>query len=201
MENLKKPIVLQTLGVGLIIVALVFGWVALQGKGQSSVPSSQLETVNTPTEEGESIEVEKEEEITIIGSTNVPTAQTTVETNSQTTAVVQQEVQTPRKEATSPAEALQYFALAQQAQDIERALTYFHPSVQEQYRNSFETEYKNKIHPVALAYTTGKVDDVQLVEPRQGLYEIAVYPAGSQIPFRPRFVYESTTGEFVILEL
>ena len=108
----------------------------------------------------------------------------------------------PRQPAEVVGDALKFFVEAMAAGDHERALSYFSPSVRPQYRASFETNYKNKHHPVVVAYYNGRVENPTVTEPGSGLYEIAVYPSKKGgLPFRPNFMYDSSVQEFVISEL
>ena len=107
----------------------------------------------------------------------------------------------PRQKADSPASALKFFAEAMVAKDYARASSYFNSEAQAQYQASFEQDYKELQHPIVRAYYDGKVEEAQLVDPIDGLYEIAVYPLGSSLAYRPRFAYSASAGEFVILEL
>jgi hypothetical protein len=107
----------------------------------------------------------------------------------------------PRQKATSPALALKFFAEAMTARDYERAASYFTPHLQDPFQESFEEKDPGATYPTVSAYFNGEVEEVQLVDPKYGIYEIAVYPQGSQLPFRPRFAYDASIGEYVILEL
>lgn len=113
----------------------------------------------------------------------------------------QEVTQSPRRVADSAATALDAFAAAMRENNVERALSYFAPRVREQYRESFMQWNSPAAHPVVQAYYSGTVDPVELIDPDFGLYEIAVYPRGSQLPFRLNFAYSSEVGEYVILEL
>lgn len=113
----------------------------------------------------------------------------------------QEVTQSPRRVADSAATALDAFAAAMRANNVERALSYFAPRVREQYRESFMQWNSPAAHPVVQAYYSGTVDPVELIDPDFGLYEIAVYPRGSQLPFRLNFAYSSEVGEYIILEL
>lgn len=107
----------------------------------------------------------------------------------------------PRKKATSPTEALEFFAEALAAQNVERAVSYFRKDVQEGYRTAFTTRYKDEQHPVVTAYYDGDVKEVELLDPSYGLYEIRVHPKNSPRGYTVNFVYDNSVGEFVILEL
>jgi len=108
----------------------------------------------------------------------------------------------PRQKAELPGDALRLFAEAMKAGDRERALSYFIANQQEQYRNVFEKENKDKQHPVVTAYYNGRVGTAELIQPKYGLYEIIVYPTPNAINgFSINALYDSTVGEFVLTEL
>ncbi|MDP2650111.1 MAG: hypothetical protein Q8P16_00930, partial [bacterium] len=153
-----------------------------QGAGETAVSSKSGGAATTGQSEQEDSAVSQ----LVIGveNTNTPT---TVELG-------------PRQRADSAASALAFFAEAMVANDYERAASYFSANVRDSYRASFEGQ-NGAQHAVVRAYYGGTVEDVQLVDPKYGIYEIAVYPAGSPLPFRPRFAYNAEAGEYVILEL
>ncbi|MBL4644549.1 MAG: hypothetical protein JKX80_01650 [Candidatus Pacebacteria bacterium] len=107
----------------------------------------------------------------------------------------------PRQPATvSPMAALIFFMEAMQAGDIERAVSYFRADLQDSYRTSFTTQYKNG-HPVVRVYALGNIGEVELIDPQSGLYEIPVYLGQSEQAFRLNFMFDSSVQEFVITEL
>lgn len=108
----------------------------------------------------------------------------------------------PREPATvSPVAALELSVEAMQSGDLERSLSYFSNDVRDAYRTAFTTEYKDTLHPVFVAYLSGTTDPVELIQPEYGLYEVMVYPAGSELGYSVNMVYDSSTAEFVITEL
>ncbi|MAZ67430.1 hypothetical protein CL652_01520 [bacterium] len=107
----------------------------------------------------------------------------------------------PRLKAAFPGDALRYFAEAMRGGDRERALSYIHPNVREQYKKALEAQYADRQHPVVIAYYTGTVGDAELTQPQNGIYEITVQPKDTELPFRAYAIYESEAGEFVLLEL
>jgi len=107
----------------------------------------------------------------------------------------------PRQKASSAEAALQFFVEAMEANDYDRAASYFHSNVQAQHRASFEEGASGSQHVVVRAYRSGTVEEGKFVDEQYGIYEIAVYPQGSQLPYRPRFAYDASVGEWTILEL
>ena len=107
-----------------------------------------------------------------------------------------------RQPAKTPIDAVEFFAKALENGDIDRAISYFKLEVQDGYRKSFEEYASNgHIHPVAQAFLNGVVDPVRLIDSLSGIYEIAIYPNASSLPFRVNVMYDNRTQEFVVTEL
>lgn len=122
-------------------------------------------------------------------------------TNASQIGKVAQKDLGPRQKASLPGDALLFFVEAASAGDVDRAVSYMHHSIQDPYRVTLEGKYKERLHPVVYSYLYGTVENVELIEPESGLYEIAVYPGVSGLPFRVNIRYDNTVGEFVITEL
>ncbi len=106
-----------------------------------------------------------------------------------------------RMPADSPASALQFFVEAVEVKDTERAVSYTHTNIKDQIRASIETKDSSLARMIATLYRSGRVGDVELVEPREGLYQIMLYPAGAELGYTTRYIYDTDTHEFVIVDL
>ncbi len=213
MEKLKNKDALYALTAVIILLAVGIGLYAYTANKKVALPADtgmveeeQRETTGdesatTTPQSDESADTPRTETAQSQTTNTQPAAAAGAGTAQNTQQVPQVDLG-PRQVADSPASALYYFARAMSVKDTERALTYIEPSARASYRVAFEQRAaREALHPVVQAYYTGDVADVELVDPEYGIYEIAVYPKGSQLPFRVRFAYNAQAGEFLILEL
>lgn len=152
------------------------------------------ETATTTPQETDTTENES------TGETTVTVTQETQTTTPAPQAIVKKDLG-PRQKADSPNSALTFFAEAMVANDFERAASYFFPHLRAQYQAEFEAAGRmGAQHAVVSSYYSGTVDPVELIDPDNGIYEIAVYPLGSPLPFRTNYAYNAETGEFLFTE-
>tara|TARA_B100000745_G_scaffold243516_1_gene165812 strand:+ start:2430 stop:3041 length:612 start_codon:yes stop_codon:yes gene_type:complete len=160
---------------------------------EETVTTTELVAENPESKTQKSLEEKPDTSVTDDGKTS---SQSSVENK----PITKKELG-PRLAATdSPRAALDYFAEAMQAGNYERALSYFSESVKDSYSESFkEYEEKGIQHPVVTAYFSGTVGEVELAQPKSGIYEIRVIPQGQTNGYSLYFFFEN--GEFVIWEL
>ncbi len=187
---------------GLLVVIALGAYAYFNGAAQNEVPGlvTELETV----EEGAATTTQQQEDETTatVATETTATAQGTTQQQETTQAPTKAEKKElgPRQKAGSPGDALRLFAEAMVANDAQRAASYFSPHLQADYEASFNTYNDMARHPVVFAYYNGKVDPVQLIDPDNGIYEIAVYPGGGPLPFRTNYMFNADMQEFVITE-
>lgn len=191
MENIR----IYLIGSAILAALLIGGWLIYSSYQPGG--DAQDATINAETNgEGESVNQDTSAADTSEGASldGGMDAQEQRETQHSASAV-------PRIRAGSAEEALRYFVEAMLESDYDLAVSYFSKNVQDSYKGAFSEHASGARFSVVQAYINGKVDRAEVVDPANGIYEIAVYPAGSQLAFRPRLAYDSSVGEFVILEL
>jgi len=185
----------------LIVVIALGGYAYVTNSSQENGKSIGAET---ETAEGEVATSTMAQESDDTGSAETTSQTTTAAQETQVTtkpAKLEKKDLGPRQKAESPGDALRLFAEAMVANDFERAASYFSPEFQAQFQAEFEAKGKpGAQHLVVYAYYNGKVDSVELIDPQNGIYEIAVYPPASPFPFRTNYTYNAEVQEFVMTE-
>lgn len=138
-------------------------------------------------------------------ATTTPTSQTTDDAVDGTGTTGTEHPQQPaplgpRQPAASPGAALALFVEAMGVGNYDRAFSYIWSGVRDQYYADLETGRITSLSAVVRAYQEGTVEGAQLVSQADGIYEIAVYPANFNVPYRIRFAYFANIDEFAILE-